>query len=553
MQRILSLTAVLTAVLLLGTAAGCKTNNDYKDDRAENAVKHHQLAKNREMLGEKLTLRRCVDIALENNLQTRLSELELQVQKEFETAEALGMLPQFNINNNFTARSNTPASSSEKLVATGRTYGASYSEDRAINYFNIDLMFSMLDFGLAYFNTRQQADRAIMTKFRSERAAQNLVFDVVRAYFKVAAAQRAQQLASTLIEQCRSRYEQIYKLSQKRQISPSRAFQESRRFMAMEKQLTAYERSYESACVELRTLMGYYPSAVIIVDESPLNHPPRFDLLPPIDLMEQIAILKRPELYEADIQKHINVLELRKTILLMFPNVKLYADWSNSTNSFLYNRSWWELGLRAAYNLLRLPSHVARARAFDKQIDAEEYRAYAQAVAVMAEIRIAHGNMFIAKARYDKNNEIYNEYSKQLNAVLRTRAASGSVAELAVDHIRLETTQAQIDSLTSLGDYYVSYYRLLNMLGLRKLDARSVDELREELEDAAVRAEAVLIRDRKQFADTTATMQRNRENMQRSEAKRKADAAHEAEIRKINAEIDARIKAESMPVEKIKK
>jgi len=396
MQRILSLTAVLAAVLLLGTAAGCKTNDDYKDDRAENAVKHHQLAKNREMQGEKLTLRRCVEIALQNNLQTRLSELELQVQKELETAEALGMLPQLNINNNFTARSNTPASSSRKLVANGRTYGASYSEDRIINYLNIDLMFSMLDFGLAYFNTRQQADRAVLTKFRSERAAQNLVFDVVRAYFKVAAAQRAQQLASTLIEQCRSRYEQIYRLSQKRQISPSLAFEESRRFMAMEKQLTAYERSYESACVELRTLMGYYPSPFIIVDETPLNHPPRFDFLPAIELMEQIAILKRPELYEADIQKHINVLELRKTILLMFPNVKLYADWSNSNNSFLYNRSWWELGLRAAYNLLRLPSNIARARAFDKQIDAEEYRAYAQAVAVMAEVRIAHGNMFAA-------------------------------------------------------------------------------------------------------------------------------------------------------------
>lgn len=548
MQRILSLTAVMGAVLLLGIAAGCKTDDDYKEDRAENAVKHHLMAKNREMQGERLTLSRCVDIALKNNLQTRLSELELEVQKELETAEALGMLPQFNINNNFTARSNTPASSSRKLVANGRTYGASYSEDRIINYLNIDLMFSMLDFGLAYFNTRQQADRAVMTKFRSERAAQNLVFDVVRAYFKVAAAQRAQQLASSLIEQCRSRYEQIYKLSQKRQISPARAFDESRRFMDMEKRLTAYERSYESACVELRTLMGYYPSPFIIVDETPLNHPPRFDFLPGIELMEQIAILKRPELYEADIQKHINVLELRKTILLMFPNVKLYADWSNSNNSFLYNHSWWELGLRAAYNLLRLPSNIARARAFDKQIDAEEYRAYAQAVAVMAEVRIAHGNMFAAKARYDKNNEIYNEYTKQLNAVLKTRASSGSVAELAVDYIRLETTQAQIDSLTALGDYYVSYYRLLNILGLRKLDARSVDELREELDEAAVRAEAVLIRDRKQFADATASMKKKREDMQNAEAKRKADAAHEAELRKINAEIDARIKAETQPV-----
>ena len=190
MRKILSVTAAAAAILLLLVPAGCKTEQDYKDDRAENAALHHAEAKYREMPGEKLTLRQCIDIALKNNLQTRLSEMEIKVQQELETAEALGMLPQLNINNNFTARSNTPASSSEKIVATGRTYGASYSQDKIVNYLNIDLLFSVLDFGLAYFNTRQQADRTMMTKQRTERAAQNLIFDVVRAYFKVASAQR---------------------------------------------------------------------------------------------------------------------------------------------------------------------------------------------------------------------------------------------------------------------------------------------------------------------------------------------------------------------------
>ena len=550
MRKILSAAVVFAGVLILLSVSGCKTEQDYKDDRAEKASLHFNQAKWREMPGEKLTLKKCIETALKNNLQTRISELELQVQTEFQTSEALGMLPQLNVNNNFTARSNTPASSSEKIVATGATYGASYSEDKVINYLNIDLMFSMIDFGLAYFNTRQQADRAVMTKHRNERAAQNLIFDVVRAYFKVAAAQRAQQLTSTLIEQCRSRYDQIYKLSQNRQISPARAFDESRRFMAMEKRLSAYERSYESACVELRSLMGYYPSSMIMVDESPLDHTPEYKFLPDIELMEQIAVLQRPELYEADIQKHINILELRKTILLMFPNVKLYADWSNSNNSFLYNKSWWELGLRAAYNLLRLPQNIARARAYDKQIDAEDARAYAQAVAVMAEVRIAQGNMIAAKERFEKNNQIFNDYNDQLSVVLKTRASSGSVAELAVDHIRLETTQAQIDRLTSLGEYYVSYYRLLNMLGLRSMDARSVDQLKEELYDAGARAEAVIERDRKQFDTAARTAEQNRIRRENQIADQAARDKHEAEIRKINAEIDARIKAETQPVKK---
>ena len=47
-------------------------------------------------------------------------------------------------------------------------------------------------------------------------------------------------------------------------------------------------------------------------------------------------------------------------------------------------------------------------------------------------------------------------------------------------------------------------------------------------------------------------MQKRRDSMQKAEAKRKADAGRDAELRKINAEIDARIKAESQPAEKIK-
>jgi len=544
MRKILS-SAVFAGVLVLLTAAGCKTNQDYRDERAEKASLHFNQARYREMPGEKLTLQQCIETALKNNLQTRISELELQVQKEFQTSEALGMLPQLNINNNFTARSNTPASSSEKIVANGATYGASYSEDKIINYLNVDLMFSMLDFGLAFFNTRQQADRAVMTKYRNERAAQNLIFDVVRAYFKVAAAQRAQQLTASLIEQCRSRYDQIYKLSQNKRITPARAFDESRRFMAMEKRLTAYERSYESACVELRSLMGYYPSSLIMVDESPLDHTPEFGFLPQIEIMEQIAMMKRPELFEADIQKHINILECRKTILLMFPNVKIYADWSNSNNSFLYNKSWWELGLRAAYNLLKLPQNIARYRAYSAQVDAEEYRSFAQAVAVMAEVRIAQGNLIAARDRFEKNNQIFIEYNNQLNVVLNTRAASGSVAELDVDHIRLAATQSQIDRLVSLGEYYVSYYRLLNILGLRKMDARSVEELKEELDLAADRAAEVLERDSKEFEANKAASLQRKQQLEKQAADQAARDAHQAELRKINAEIDARIKAES--------
>lgn len=156
-----------------------------------------------------------------------------------------------------------------------------------MNYLNIDLVLSMLDFGLAYFNTQQAQDRVYIRKQRTERAVQNLSFDVVRAYFKVAAAQRAIKMTTTLLEQCRSRFELIEQARKKKQITVPFAYEQITRFIDMEKRLTQFVRSYENSCVELRTLLGYYPNSNIFVDESVLDRVPDFKLLK-LATMEQI-------------------------------------------------------------------------------------------------------------------------------------------------------------------------------------------------------------------------------------------------------------------------
>ena len=99
MQKIWFPAAAAAVTLFLFLQTGCKTAQDYADERAEKASTHFQAAKFRELQqGQALTLQECIRIALKNNLQIRVSELELQVQKELETAEALGMLPRFDIN-----------------------------------------------------------------------------------------------------------------------------------------------------------------------------------------------------------------------------------------------------------------------------------------------------------------------------------------------------------------------------------------------------------------------------------------------------------------------
>ncbi|MBR2372978.1 MAG: TolC family protein [Lentisphaeria bacterium] len=487
MKKINQLVMALAALAAAAGISGCQSMEDYRNERAEYAIKHFESAKYRELLeGKKLTLRECIDIAKEHNLNLQVSKLEEKVAHEMKTAEMLGMLPELNVNDNFTWRNNEPASSSKKVGEGGLTYGYSKSQDRDVNYLNIDLALSVLDFGLAFFNTQQAQDRVYMQEQRTIRAAQNLTLDVVRAYFSVAAAQKAIRITTGLLEECRNRYELIQKLGKKGQIDPFRAFDETRRFIEMEKRLTNYVRSYENSCVELRSLLGMAPSGKITVEDAYLNRLPDYEL-PDIETMEQIALFKRPELYEIDIQRHINILEVRKEIVQMFPQVRIFTDFTRSSNSFLYHMNWWELGIRAAYNLLKIPVHVSRAMAMNKQVKAEEKRSFAQAIAVMAQVRIAHANLIATKQRYDIDAKVNKAFAENLAQARRT-VRSGDLSQLELDHIRLATAETEIERLMTMGNYYVAYYRMLNAIGINSISAKNITSIRQELEAAKRRA-----------------------------------------------------------------
>ncbi len=478
---------------LTGLLGGCKSEEEYRAERAEYAVVHSQKAKYRDQLeGRKLGLLECMKYAIEHNLDVEVNKIEEAVAKEMRTAEMLGMLPELNISDTYTNRSNRPASSSENVVGdAGGTYSYSQSQDKEINYLNIDLALSLLDFGLAFFNTQQAEDRTLLRKQQTQRAMQNLTLDVAKSYFQVAAAQRAINITEPLLEKCREQRRNMVKLVKSRQITPFRGFDETKRFVGMEKRLTTYIRAYENSCVELRAQMGMYPAGKLVVDDAVLRKVPDFDL-PEIELMEQIALLQRPELYCIDIQKHINIIECRKTLIQMFPNVRIYGDFTNSSNSFLYHMSWWELGIRATYNLLKLPKQIATYMAYSKQVDAEELRTFAQAIGIMAQVRIAHANLYTTKERYKIDDENYQTYAAQLKTAVRTTVTSGQLSALELTHMRLETAETEVERLMSLGNYYISYYRLLNTMGVRDLNLRTVKELKAELAQARERAEEQL-------------------------------------------------------------
>ena len=487
--------AASACVCMLVALAGCTTEKDLRDRRVDLAVRHFDRAKFRAVPEKRLTLRECIDLAMEHNLDLKASKLEKDVADRQKVAELLRMLPEINFNYTGSHRSNEPASSSRSVSDDGSSYGASTSQERDLNYFNLDFALSVMDFGLAFFNTQQARDKALMVKQRNTRLAQNLALDVARVYFNVAVFQRAKAESEELLKLCKDRSALITELESKKVIDPFRAFEERRKFNDMERRLEYYVLQYENSAVELRSLLGYYATSNIRVDDSVLDEKKVGMLdnlrLPGMEVMEQIALLHRPEMMERDIQRHINVLECHKIILSMFPSVRLFMDFNASSNTYLYNQTWWDLGINSAINLLKLPMKIAQLTAQGKAVDAEDVKAYGQAITIMAQVRVSHAD-FLSTRKIFKQDDKVRKRDYDLFNKANDRESVTTLSKLEVDHMRLQVANATILRTISLSNYYLACFRLLNAMGIQDKHQGDLAAVEMELDRLGKDAESVI-------------------------------------------------------------
>ena len=177
----------------------------------------------------------------------------------------------------------------------------------------------------------------------------------------------------------------------------------------------------------------------------------------------------------------------------MFPNARIFFDFNNVNNSFLYKQSWWDMGIQAAFNLLKLPQKISQAMAYSQQADAETMRSFGQAIAIMAQVRISHADILANKDIYDRAAKTFKNYDTALKAAQKNRKiAASELSRLEVDHMRLTTAEASIEQTLSLANYYVSFYRLMNAIGMRDTAQDAMKKLPAELKAAQTEAGVVL-------------------------------------------------------------
>ncbi len=422
--------------------------------------------------------------AVRFNLDHRLARME-QALADRRLADArLDLLPRLVATDGYYGRSNDLGSVSESLLTGNQSLEASTSQERTVHRRDLTLAWNVLDFGLSWVRASQEANQSLIARERRMKAVQQVVAEVRRSFWRVAAAQRALPEVERVTEAVRFALARSRELEAERLQDPSEALAYRRALLTRLEELGALRRELELAEVELAALLNARPGShleLVTPDPEDWVVPA---LLLPLETMESDALLARSELREQDYQLRISRLEVRRAMLRVLPGLELSVGRHQDSNRYLTNEDWWSWSAVLSHNLIQLvtaPSDIRVARA---GVDVANVRRLALSMAVIAQVHVAHRQYERALDALRVAEEARRVEARQLD-VSRARLDAGRSSRL--DLVRSETDEllAGLRHQLAYADLQGAYGRLLSSLGVRPYREE------EELADAGALAASI--------------------------------------------------------------
>ncbi len=408
-----------------------------------------------------ITLKEAIELALENNLDVRLQYYEAAVQCETFRQDALKELGQLNAFGEVSHRNRNTGSFSQSLTNQPPA-PPSISSEQDSKVAHLWFVWNALDFGLAYYQSRQDLDKLEIIKQRQLRARQNLVLDVTRAYYRASVAGRAVHQAERLIGTLKERHEAVGREVSERTVSEMRGLAEQDRIIDLEIKLYAFRNEYRSALTELEALMGIPPSCLVELAGFDLMDVP--EIAVELCALEYEALTNRPELIGQDFQVNIDIDEIHKSILNMYPGVGIFGGYNHDSNKFLLFHNWWNIGVHATIDLLSLPSKQATLCKNWYQRWLDERTRLSMSMGVLTQVHLAFINVEETREQYRLAREMFRVKSRKFD-LANTMIEAGQLNEDDVIQYDAEALFADLEAFKAFGNLQVAFEQLSNAIG----------------------------------------------------------------------------------------
>jgi outer membrane protein TolC len=456
--------AALAFVMI--SAAGCALTPEpiTPEERAAlvSADRKH-LFENQEPVTGPISLEEAIARAIKYNYDYRLTAMDQALQNRQLDLSRYDMLPKLVASAGGTARSSENLTVSENSKGV-RSTEPSLSQDQERATADLTMSWNVLDFGVSYYQARQQADRTLIAGERRRRVVHSVAQQVRSAYWQAVSGERIQAAIAPVLEEARRTLADARAVEQQRLRPPLEVLRYQKAVIEIMRQLEAVEQDLAIAKAQLRALMNLQPGQPFT-----LALPQGFKRdVPPVKLtleeMEAAALTNRPELREEQYQQRISSAEVRKAILRLLPGLTFTGGGNYDSNSYVQNNFWAEAGLRVSWNLLTLLSGPAAVAAAEAQQDLGETRRLALSMATLTQVHVGYQQYQRARRNFEQadllnsieqrifDNTRNAEAGEAQNVLERVRAAASAISsELSRDRAYAEVQAATANLMVSLG------------------------------------------------------------------------------------------------------
>ena len=431
-------------------------------------------------LSKPLTLAEAMAHALKYNVNNRVRLMEQALADQSFRLAKMDMLPLLAANAGLTSRSNVDASSSESVETGIESLEPSTSTDQSRRNADLRLSWNALDFGVSYLKAKQEADRFEIARYERRDIMSKLLQETRAAYWKAAVTQELRPKIEELLQRTDKALQNLEKIQKEKLRAPVVVLQERRKLLSITRNLKSLQQSVDAAQIELANIINQPPSTVVALSV-PKKRPEltRFDQVD-IEQLERTALSNNVdyigELYNARIAQR----EAKKSMLRMFPGLEFSYAGNYDSNSYLYNSTWGQAGIRISWNIMRLFSMGI----IKDQNEAREYmveaRRMAASMGVIAQVNLGwqqYRNAIDALDLSQQFEELDNQIAGFNSQARASSAISGTESLLS----EARAVNSQLTNLLSYAEAQEAYGNFMLSVGFNPVPSDyqhySIEEL----------------------------------------------------------------------------
>lgn len=416
-----------------------------------------------EPLAAELTLDEALARALKYNLDRRSKMMEEALAFNQLDVTQLDMLPRLVAQAGYSARSNDRITISRD--AEGDPVPTRFtSQDRSHTLYDLGLTWSLLDFGLGYANSLQQADRVLIATEKRRKAMHVLMQDVRTAFWRAVSAQKLRDQLRGVIAQAEDALVDARQAEAQRIRNPIDSLRYQRQVLENLRLLEAIDQELSAANIELASLINAPLGHSFKVVE-PQGGPDLASLNVPLAFMEELAMTGNADLREQFYNARIAQEETRKTLLRMFPNLTFSLGGKYDTDSYLANRNWNEAGVQLSFNVFNLFTAPIQKRLAEAGVALADQRRVTMQMAVTAQVHLARQQFANAVGQFNRAEAIW-QTDHRINEHMANRQQVQAQSKLELVSAQTSTILSLLRRYQALSQVYAAEARLQATMGL---------------------------------------------------------------------------------------